>query len=200
MQSDCQLDKSQNSSELPRHSTLSPATVACILSGHSLAASSVSVCWYLILASCFLIMAPFAKRLPIALIPKEFRVSPVRDDVVHNSCRGCDAFLQTLRAERVELQELLTLPAPTAVVPTACCRPAIFRVHRLVLLTVLLSGFYQLTTAGNSHESGWRSAMIWSQGFFPSPPSLQNFFCRLRAPLLSNASFSSCKYRTQAFR
>ena len=46
-------------------------------------------------------MAPLAQRLPVVLIPEELRITPVRNDVVHN--RGFRQLLlcQALDAKRM---------------------------------------------------------------------------------------------------
>ena len=67
-------------------------------------------------ASCFLIVVLSAERLPVALIPEQLLISPVRYDMVDNRCRGDSSFLQTHHAQRVELEEALSRFPPPGVI------------------------------------------------------------------------------------
>ena len=58
----------------------------------------------------------------------------------------------------MKLQELLALSSPSCVVASGSRRPDFFRVHLLVFLTVLLSRFHQLTTAGMLARDLW---FVW---------------------------------------
>ena len=71
-------------------------------------------------------------------VPEELRVSSVRYDVLHNRCRSCNTLLQALLTEWIELQELLALSSPTAVVSSRGSGSCSLRLHLLVFLTVLL--------------------------------------------------------------
>lgn len=55
--------------------------------------------------SGLLIMAPFAERLPILLIPEQHLITPVRYDMVYHRSRGGFSILQTLMAQRMPLQK-----------------------------------------------------------------------------------------------
>jgi len=65
--------------------------------------SSIFVCRCLIPVSCFPVVAPLAECLPVRLIPEEFRISSVRNDVVHDRCRCCNSSFQALLTERMKL-------------------------------------------------------------------------------------------------
>ena len=56
-----------------------------------------------VLSSGLLIVAPLTQCLPVRSVPEELRVSSVRNDVIHNRRRRCDAMSQTLLAEWMEL-------------------------------------------------------------------------------------------------
>ena len=62
-------------------------------------------------------MAALAKGLPVFFIPEELLISSVRDDVIHDRCRGQYTVLSAFRTERISLQEGSTGFTPTAVVP-----------------------------------------------------------------------------------
>ena len=55
-----------------------------------------------VFSSGLLIVALLTQRLPVRPVPEELRISSVRNDVIHNRRRRCDAMLQTLLAERME--------------------------------------------------------------------------------------------------
>ena len=66
----------------------------------------------------FSIMALFAKRLPITLVPKQNLISPVRSDMINNSCRSqfIDPF--ALYTKGVLCQKPLTRILPPTVITT----------------------------------------------------------------------------------
>lgn len=64
----------------------------------------------------FPVVAFFAKRLPVVLIPKQRRISPVRLNMIHNRCRRQFSRLLTLCAKRMPCQEPLSRPLPTTAV------------------------------------------------------------------------------------
>jgi len=64
----------------------------------------------------FPVVAPFAKRLPVILVPEQYFVSPVRLDMIHNRCRGQFSYPLTLYAKRTLCQELLSCLLPLAAI------------------------------------------------------------------------------------
>ena len=66
---------------------------------------SIAVCWHLILASGFLVMAGLAERLPVAPVPEEVPITPVRNDVVDHGRLDVAALLSATDAQRMSLQE-----------------------------------------------------------------------------------------------
>lgn len=66
----------------------------------------------------FPVMAPLAKCLPVALVPEQCLVSPVRLDMIHNRCRRQFSCPLTLCAKRMLCQELLSCLLPTTAVAT----------------------------------------------------------------------------------
>ena len=53
----------------------------------------------------FMVMTRFTKRLPVALIPEQFLISSVRNDMVHHRRPPVTIPLQAAYAERMKLQE-----------------------------------------------------------------------------------------------
>ena len=100
--------------------------------------SSVMIRRVAILSPRLPVMASLAQRLAVRSVPEELRVSSVRNDVIHNRCRSCNTLLQALLTEWMELQELLALSSPTAVVSFRGSGSCSLRLHLLVFLTVLL--------------------------------------------------------------
>ena len=64
-------------------------------------------------------MAAFAKRLPVAFIPKQLHVAPVRDDVVNHGAGRELALLHTFRTQRMAAEKPCTRCAPLAVISPA---------------------------------------------------------------------------------
>ena len=96
-------------------------------------------------------MMTVAERLPVIFIPEESLVSSVRNDVINVRCLDVLAFLHALHAERVSLKVTLTCSLPCLAVASPCCRAYLFRVLRLVQLTVLLP-------VGNEGSAAWVTA------------------------------------------
>ena len=96
-------------------------------------------------------MMPMAKRLPVIFIPEELLISSVRNDVVNVRCLDVLAFLHALHAEGMGLKVTLACSLPCLAVASPCCRAYLFRVLRLVQLTVLL-------TVGNEGSAAWVTA------------------------------------------
>ena len=71
-----------------------------------------------VLRPCFSVMTRLAKRLPVILIPHEFLITTMRNDVVNNSCRNVSAFRHTLYTHRVLAEIGFAKPSPLAVVAT----------------------------------------------------------------------------------
>ena len=68
--------------------------------------------------SGFSIMALFAKRLPITLVPKQNLVSPVRSDMINNGCRSQFSDPFALYTKGVLFQKSLTYLLPPTVITT----------------------------------------------------------------------------------
>ena len=91
--------------------------------------------------SGLLVVATLAKAAPVAAIPKERRISPVRFDVIDHRCFDVPSFLQAFLTQPVlrHLQEPLALPLPSSTITTACGGARCFRVELLMFFTVLLT-------------------------------------------------------------
>ena len=66
----------------------------------------------------FPVVTPFAKRLPVALVPEQYLVSSMRLDMIHNRCRRQFSCPLTHYAKRLLCQELLSCLLPTITVAT----------------------------------------------------------------------------------
>ena len=91
-------------------------------------------------ASLF-VMAVLAQRLPIAFIPEQLLISSMRDNVIHNRCRGEDTRLQAFSAEWISPQITITSAAPFAIIAALCSTSthpvsAVLTVHAAVYAAV----------------------------------------------------------------
>ena len=84
-------------------------------------------------------VVPVAQGLPVALIPEELLISTVRNNVVDVRCLHVPTFLYALHTQRVRLKVLLPGLLPSSTITSTRSRPYLFRVHRLVTVTILLS-------------------------------------------------------------
>ena len=64
-------------------------------------------------------MAAFAKRLPVAFIPKQLPVAPVRDDMVNHGSGREFALLHTFRTQRMAAEKTCAGGAPLAAISPA---------------------------------------------------------------------------------
>lgn len=64
----------------------------------------------------FPVVTPFAKRLPVALVPEQYLVSSMRLDMIHNRCRRQFSCPLTLCTKRMPCQESLSRFLPTTAV------------------------------------------------------------------------------------
>lgn len=100
-------------------------------------------------------MTRFAERLPVALIPEQFLVTTVWDNVIHNRCFGIASLLPAFRTQWVALKERFACLLPAAAVAALCGRPCYLRMERLVFLAKLCSRLNQFRTAGVSTRDTW---------------------------------------------
>lgn len=63
-----------------------------------------------------MVMTAFAKRLPVAFIPEQILVAPVRDDVVNHGGGREFALLHTLRTQRMAAKKPCAGCAPLAAI------------------------------------------------------------------------------------
>ena len=101
--------------------------------------SSEMILRILVFPFCLLRVAAVAKRLPVALIPEEFRITTVRDDMIDVRCLHVPSFLHALHTQRMHLKILLPGFLPRTAVASARSRPYLFWMHRLVSVAILLS-------------------------------------------------------------
>ena len=66
----------------------------------------------------FPVVALLAERLPVLLVPEQYRITPVRLDVVRNRCRRQFSCPLTLCAKRILYQESLSRLLPLAAIAT----------------------------------------------------------------------------------
>ena len=105
--------------------------------------------------SCFYVMMMPAQALPVALIPEQFLVAAVWNNVIHNRCCGVASLLSTFRTQRVALKEHFACLLPSAAIAALCGRPCYLRMERPVFLTKLCSRLNQFRTAGVSTRDSW---------------------------------------------
>ena len=65
----------------------------------------ISINWSMVFGHGFMVMTGFTKRLPVALIPEQFLISSVRNDMVHHRRLLVTIPLQAPYAEGMKLQE-----------------------------------------------------------------------------------------------
>ena len=73
-----------------------------------------------VLAGGFGIVTRFTKCLPVAPVPEQLLVSPMRNDVIDDLCGSDSTFAFARRAQRVLAKEYGPRLAPARVVATAC--------------------------------------------------------------------------------
>ena len=109
--------------------------------------------------SCFYVMMMPAQALPVALIPEQFLVAAVWNNVIHNRCFGVASLLSTFRTQRVALKERFACLLPSAAIAALCGRPCYLRVERLMFLAKLCSWFHKRWTSGMSTGNSW---LLWN--------------------------------------
>ena len=87
----------------------------------------------------FPIVALFAKRLPVILVPKQHLVSPVRPDVIDHGCQGNYSCTFALDAKMVICQELLPCHLPAMAVAAFKCAGPITGVKLGMKLAILVA-------------------------------------------------------------
>ena len=65
----------------------------------------IAINWSMVFRHSFIIMTGFTKRLPVALIPEQFLISSVRNDMVHHRRLPVTIPLQAPNTEGMKLQE-----------------------------------------------------------------------------------------------
>jgi len=105
--------------------------------------------------SCFYVMMMPAQALPVALIPEQFLVAAVWNNVIHNRCCGVASLLSTFRTQRVALKERFACLLPSAAIAALCGRPCYLRMERPVFLAKLCSRFHKRWTSGMSTGNSW---------------------------------------------
>ena len=116
-------------------------------------------------ASCFFVMASSTKALPVALIPEQSLVAPVRDAMIHHRCRNDLALCLAESTQRMLLQEKCTGLTPAAVVPTGIRSAAqsVAAPFHMILTE-------HLTLLAEARTSGIAAGSSWFLGHF-APPS-----------------------------
>ena len=84
----------------------------------------------------FPVVAPFAKRLPVARVPKQHLVSSVRLDMIHNRCRRQFSCPLTLCAKRILYQESLSRLLPLTAIATLKGVQSIANMQLVMLVAV----------------------------------------------------------------
>ena len=99
--------------------------------------SLISIFRIVVLIPGFDRMMPMAQRLPVLLIPEQFLISTVRDDMIYIGRLHVSAFLHALHTKRMGFQIFLSGFLPSAVVSSPCRTPVFFRVEALMLFAIL---------------------------------------------------------------
>ena len=98
------------------------------------------------------------EALPVALIPEEHAVSPVRLNVIDIGRLDVAALLHALHTQRMCLKVTLAGSVPCGTVASAACGACLLRVEGTVLFTVL-------RTVGNEcGTAGMPARCVWSAG------------------------------------
>lgn len=144
-------------------------------------------------ASLF-VMAVLAQRLPIAFIPEQLLISSMRDNVIHNRCRGEDTRLQALGAEWISPQITITSAAPFAIIAALCGTSA----HPVgTVLTVLAAVHTAVAEIGASRIAAGTLGYSWHvppqmksspRSSYTEPPLL---FLRARSSAITSATAPS---------
>ena len=115
------------------------------------------------------IVAAFAESLPVVLIPEQFLVTTVRNDVIHHRCPDVLALLGALHTKRMGFQIRLPGFLPPSVVSTLGSRSCCLWVEGQVLLTIEPAGFDQLRAAGMTARCLWS---VWHGSVLPRQSGL----------------------------
>ena len=123
----------------------------------------------MILVSCLDTVMPVAEALPVALMPEQHVVSPMRFDVIHIGRLDISSFLHALHTQRVRFQITLTGFVPCGTVASTACGACLLRMEGTMLLTVFCSVRNKCCTAG---MLAWR---VGSVGHWRCPLSSRMF-------------------------
>lgn len=116
---------------------------------------SVLVLRGVILVSGFDAVVTVAEALPVALIPEQHAVSPVRLDVINIGRLDIASLLHTLHTQRMCLKVTLAGSVPSNAVASAACGACVLRVEGTVLVTVFGAVRYERRTAGMTARCVW---------------------------------------------
>ena len=119
-------------------------------------------------------MMMLTKWLPICLIPEEFRITAVRNNVVHNRCRCCFAFFPAHRTQRMGSQKPQPCFLPSATIPTLRRGLSIRSMKRCMFRAVRLSVGNQRRAARMFAGCVWssRHSILLSKGMKKGPVAL----------------------------
>ena len=124
-----------------------------------------------------------AQGLPVAPVPEELLISPVRNDMI-NVC-GFHKFpiLQALHTQRMHTQILFSRLLPLAAVTAFCRRPHFLGVQQSMLLTVFSIRRHQCRAAGMRTRFLWFCRRCTHISFYGKPKAGQALIafalCRL---------------------
>ena len=108
-----------------------------------------------VLGHCLHVMVVLAKRLPVTLIPKQNRITPMRFDVVNHSRFHKPSLPLTLNAKRMAFKKPFSCLPPLTVIPSHCWIPTFLPMQRSVFFTI--HSVHQLWTAGMLTRFLWFS-------------------------------------------
>ncbi len=89
-----------------------------------------------------------AEALPIALIPEQHVVSPMRFDVIHIGRLDISSFLHALHTQRMRFKITLACSVPCSTVASASGRACVLRMEGTMLITVFCAVGNERCAAG----------------------------------------------------
>ena len=147
--------------------------------------------WILIFVPGLNTVMVMAQGLPVTLVPEEFLITSVRNDVIDVGCLDILAFLHALYAEGMGLKVTPACSLPCLAVASTAGTPHLLWVHCLVCLAVLLAVGYQ-------RRAAWMTAgcvgSCWQRLNPPTKKSPAGYPTRLSLHCLNHYMFVVTDY------
>lgn len=117
-----------------------------------------------ILVPCLVIMAGFAKALPVVLVPKKNRVTTVRFYMIDHRCFHCHSFFIALHTQRMQTKISLPCFLPSASVPALPAAHPVTAVVYFMFLTII--------SVRQLRASGMMAWLLWFHRHIDRLPSM----------------------------